>query len=255
MAEMDCPHCRPLLSPLLDGELPAAQAVALRAHLQTCGDCAAWLASLQALQAGLHAHAPALPDLAPLAARIHASLPLAPQDRRPRRLSGRVWLWPALGTGLVSALVATALTLQLARPSAEDSLQDVASAAFARATRLTPSHVQGLASADPTQVRAWLQQHLGRAVPVPAAPPPGFALAGARVDYLYRQPVAALVYQRGAHRVEVYLWPQGQEATLHAAAEEDGLRIRLWSRGAVHRCAISDLDTAALDGFVAGFAA
>lgn len=252
---MDCPHCRLLLSPLLDGELPADQAASLRAHLQTCGDCAAVLALLQALQGGLHAHAPALPDLAPLAARIHTSLPQAPRDRQQRRPPSLVWLWPALGSGLVSALAATALTLQLAGPSAEDGLQDVASAAFVRATRLTPSHLQGLASANPTQVRAWLQQQLGRAVPVPATPPPGFELAGARVDYLYRQPVAALVYQLGAHRVEVYLWPQGQEAALHAAADEDGLRIRFWSRGAVHRCAISDLDAAALDSFVAGFTA
>jgi anti-sigma factor RsiW len=252
---MDCLRCRTLLSPLMDGELPADQAAAVQAHLQHCAACAAGLSVLQALQAGLRAHPPVPPDLAPLAARVRAGLPQRPAARPAAASRGPLWLWPALGTGLVAALAASALTLLLAHPGPEEGLEDVASASYLRATRLTPAHLQGLASTDPAQVQAWLQGHMGQAVPVPAVAPPGFALAGARVDYLYRQSVAALVYQQGPHRVEVYLWPQGQEPALRAAADEDALRIRFWSRGGLHRCAITDLDAAALARFVAGFSA
>lgn len=255
MIDMDCLHCRPLLSPLLDGELPAAQAAAVHAHLQQCDSCRAGLSVLQALQAGLRAHPPALPDLAPLAARVRAGLPAKPSAPAPARPRGPLWLWPALGTGLVAALAASALTLLLAHPEAEAGLEDVASASFLRATRLSPGQRQGLASADPRQVQAWLHQQLGRAVPVPAVAPPGFTLGGARVDYLYRQTVATLVYQQGTQQVEVYLWPQGQEPALQASADEDGLRIRFWSRGGLHRCAITALDAATLARFVAAFSA
>lgn len=237
---------------MLDAELEGLDAQAVRAHVRGCAGCRQHLDALRALQHQVRAHPLPLPDLAPLAAQVRAALPALPAAT-PRRFWPRwiVGAWPVLVSGTACAVLAGAATMLILRPSAQEVLGDLAVSAYLRATHLGTG--EGLALSDPVQASAWLGRRLGHPVRVPNLQAHGFVLEGARVDFLYRQPVAVLAYRAGEGVVHVFLWPQGSEPALHAALSDEGLQMRFWSRRGEHRCAISALDAGTLQRFVEGF--
>jgi anti-sigma factor RsiW len=261
---MDCLSCGRLLSAHFDRELDEADETRVLHHLRHCDACSRTLAGLQALRCGLHELALPTPDLTGLAQRVCAAVaaetsppmralgPMtAPEPTQRRPVRRRHGLLPALGTGALCAVSAAWLTAAWLHSSPEEELGNVAVSAYLRSTRLAAG--DGLDSGDAQQVARWLQRRLKRAVAVPDLQGQGYRLVGTRIDFLYRQEVVALVYQSGAHLIEVYLWPRGDERPMQAKLSEDGLRVRFWSHRGEHRCAISDLDDAALSRFVADF--
>ncbi|MBS0388523.1 MAG: hypothetical protein JSR15_08575 [Proteobacteria bacterium] len=64
-------------------------------------------------------------------------------------------------------------------------------------------------SSDHHTVKPWLSARLPYSPPVPEIAGPDDELLGARVDYIERAAVAALVYRHGKHQVDVFVWPAG----------------------------------------------
>lgn len=252
---MDCLRCAPLLSAHLDRELSAGDEADLVAHLRACPDCTREWQDLQVLRAGLQAHAWPQPELLDLHSQIHARLAAWPPGRRHSPAGNPAGQWWAARRPMLAGAVLGALAMGLGvsgwRQTVEQDMSDVAVSAYLRSTRLAAQ--DGLRSDDARTLAGWLQTRLQRAVVVPDLQSRGYHLVGARLDFLYRQEVAALVYQSGSHVVNVYLWPQGQQAALQADLAEEGLHLRFWTRQGQHRCAISDLDAAALQRFVQAF--
>src|SRR4051812_6791072 len=93
-----CPDRELLLGALLDGELDAANTVALESHLATCPGCAAHLGSVRALSGALAARPLSPPAPAALRRRVEAMLD---GEARPApRLASRSWpaaIWAASG--------------------------------------------------------------------------------------------------------------------------------------------------------------
>jgi len=74
----------------------------------------------------------------------------------------------------------------------------------------------------------------------------GFPLAGARLDYIDGRRVAALVYRRRLHVVNVFLWLSTE---VEAAPREPSVRdynLISWRRGGIAAWAVSDLGMAEL---------
>jgi anti-sigma factor RsiW len=252
---MDCLRCAPLLSAHLDGELSVGDEADLVAHLQSCPRCTRAWQDLQVLRAGLRAHVWPQPELAALRSQVQVKL--AARSTRPwpgptGKPAGRWWAaWRPALAGAVLGASAMGLGFTAWGPAGEQDMSDVAVSAYLRSTRLAAQ--DSLRSDDAQAVAAWLQTRLQRVVVVPDLQSRGYRLVGARLDFLYRQQVAALVYQLDSHVVNVYLWPQGQQAALQADLAEAGLHLRFWTLHGQHRCAISDLDAAALQRFVQAF--
>ena len=81
---MDCQDTQTQLQEYLDGQLPAAQAAAIQAHLATCEDCARELALLRQVDEALATY-PVLEAPQGLAARTMAQVkrePAAVRDER-----------------------------------------------------------------------------------------------------------------------------------------------------------------------------
>jgi anti-sigma factor RsiW len=100
-------------------------------------------------------------------------------------------------------------------------------------------------------VKPWFRGHLDFAPSVPDLSADGYPLTGGRLDYVAGRPVAALVYHRRLHAINLLAWPD-DEPDLQRAERlaRQGFRIRHWRQAGMSCWAISDLNDAELDEFV-----
>ena len=109
-------------------------------------------------------------------------------------------------------------------------------------------HTTDVVSTDRHTVKPWFNGRLDFSPPVDDLAPQGFPLVGGRVDYLDSRPVAALVYQRRKHVIDLYIWPEKSGDTNRDQAL-NGFNVIQWSSGGMSFAAVSDLNKAELDQF------
>ena len=232
----------------LDGELDAGQAAALEAHRAGCAICQTAQAELWRARELLRGETYEItPD--DVRARVMARLrqagprPVATPSRR------RSWVFPSLGGFGLGAACAAALAFLLVLPQRDD-LSDELVAGHIRA--LQPGHLEDVVSTDQHTVKPWFDGRLDFAPPVRDFAADGFPLKGGRLDYLDGRPVAALIYQRDKHIIDVFVWPQSG-APVHLASNTalQGYNVVHWAAEGMNFWAVSDLERAQLDDFAA----
>ena len=100
-----------------------------------------------------------------------------------------------------------------------------------------------VASSEAHTDKPWFAGRLEFAPSVKDLTAEGFPLAGARLDYIGDRRVAALVYHRRLHVVNVFEWPATDGAD---SAPRDfvhkGYNVVSWGKGGIAYWAISDLN-------------
>ena len=233
----------------LDGELDAAQAAALEIHRAQCPICQAAQAELLRARALLRAEPYEMtPDdvRTRVMARLRRAEPqIAPAPRRARWS----WAWlrgPGLGFGL-GAACAAALSLLILLPEHGD-LTDAIVADHIRA--LQPGHLEDVVSTDQHTVKPWFDGRIDFAPPVRDFAAEGYPLKGGRLDYLDNRPVAALVYQRDKHIIDLYVWPEsGAGPHLAGDTSIQGYNVVHWTQSGMNFWAVSDVERGQLDDF------
>jgi anti-sigma factor RsiW len=255
----DCAEMHLLIQADADGELTPADAAAVGAHLEHCSACAIVQADLQSLSQRMRRELPyyAAPDSlqATIRARIAAAAtPVAatPSTANDNRVSWwqrlpRPRLGPVIPFGGGFALAAC-LALVFLMPSAT-GLPDAIVSGHVRA--LQPGHLMDVVSTDQHTVKPWFDGRLDFAPPVKDFKTAGFPLAGGRLDYLAGKQVAALIYQRRQHLIDLYVWPDGSHID-HDPTEgsRNGYNFLHWSTDGMAFWAVSDLDAKELKDFV-----
>jgi anti-sigma factor RsiW len=233
----------------LDGELDAAQAAALEAHRAGCAICQAAQGELLRARELLRREAyETTPD--DLRARVMARLRQAESRPAPTAPIRRWrWLFPSIGGFGLGAACAAALALLILVPQ-HDDLAGQLVAGHIRA--LQPGHLEDVVSTDQHTVKPWFDGRLDFAPPVRDFATDGFPLRGGRLDYLDGRPVAALIYQRDKHIVDVFVWPQSA-FVLHLAGSTtiQGYNVVHWTADGMNFWAVSDLERTQLDDFAA----
>jgi anti-sigma factor RsiW len=242
---VNCQHARILLHGYVDDELDLVRSLELERHLRNCSDCAQALAALRALRAAIGGGALAYAAPAQLRQRVRSSL--RQQGRAVLRMPP--WRWVGLATALlVVAIVAGALAYTLRAPGADDRVaQEVLDS---HVQSLMASHLTDVASSDQHTVKPWFDGKLDFSPAVVDLKGQGFPLMGGRLDYLDSRPVAALVYQRRLHVINLFIWPSAAaSAPLHDMTQQ-GYQLLYWRQGAMMYWAVSDVSADDLHAFV-----
>ena len=246
---MNCEEAKPLLPAYADGELDLPRALALEQHLDGCAACAAALRELRALKQGVRGTTyHRAPDT--LRARLAASLPAAPATApvpapaavRRRRDWSR-WSLP-----IAAALaLAVGLNVMLAGQRAQQALS--AELVDSHVRSLQQDHVADVASTDQHTVKPWFTGKLDYAPPVRDLAAQGFPLQGGRLDYVDHRTVAALIYHRNKHVINLYVWPTDRADAGPGSQAREGYSLVHWRSSGMEWWAVSDLNAAELTQF------
>ena len=155
-------------------------------------------------------------------------------SRKPRR-SFR----PLVGALAASIALAVALSVIVVQRSGRDTVEAQIFASHVRSLQV--DHLMDVASSDQHTVKPWFAGKLDFSPPVRDLREQGFPLEGGRLDYLDGRSVAALVYKRHQHVINVFVWPQSSTAA-ESASSRDGYNVLRWSEGGFAFWAISDLN-------------
>lgn len=192
----------PLLHAYVDGELDVMRSLDVEQHLKTCPACAAANRSLHSLRSTLRHSDLSYSAPATLRNRILIEVGEKPKDARPRNSVS--WLWQWLAVGALGFAVVT-LLLRPEGISNQDRLANEAISGHVRS--LMAGHLTDVLSSDQHTVKPWFNGKIDFAPTVKDLATNGFPLIGGRLDYLNSQTVAALVYKRNQHTINVFVWP------------------------------------------------
>lgn len=160
--------------------------------------------------------------------------------------------WRTAGISFAVGALCAALALPLARQAWHDrALVPQLVALHVRAMQDSGQELIAVASSDRHTVRPWFQGRLDYSPPVFDMASDGFVLLGGRVDKLRGDPVAALVYRRDRHLIDLFVRPGDGEKRAVQATSERGFNLVEWSDGAMRYVAVSDLEQRDLDYFAA----
>ncbi len=231
----------------IDGELDAGRAADLILHRADCPECQAAYADLMMLRDRLRESD--LRERAPdslrrfLAERSAAAVPQAPVPAKVARLSR----WRGGASFAAGMALAASLAFAVFRPAAPDPLELVVDA---HVRSLQAGHLEDVISTDRHTVKPWFEGKLDFAPPVKDLAVQQFPLTGGRLDVLDGRPVAAMVYRRGTHPINLLVWPAKDTADRDPVTEEkSGFTTVHWVQNGMVLWAVSDVERAQLEEF------
>ncbi|MBV8775013.1 MAG: anti-sigma factor [Deltaproteobacteria bacterium] len=244
---MTCEDARLLLHPYVDGELDLATSLTVDAHLRSCVACAREETSLRALgtafsTSGLYQNAPVQ-----LERRVRAAVRGARRAEYGHRVAFRYFGW----AGAAAAVLLVALTVRSVSPlwpSASDLTAREVVDEHLRS--LTENHLTDVLSSNQHTVKPWFDGRLSFTPPVKDLSAEGFPLVGGRIDYLDDRPVAAVVYRRRQHIINLFISSAPDASNRSPVSRERaGYNIVDWTRSGMRYWAVSSLNAAELSQF------
>lgn len=195
-------------------------------------------------QATRYAAPPALRER--IVAALNQAEPVkAAPPRRPFQTFWQQWggMGAAFACGVVASLVLGSFQ---AAPGEEDRLSQEIVAGHVRS--LMVDHLADVASTDQHTVKPWFSGKLDFSPPVHDLAMQGFPLLGGRLDYLDGRPVAALVYRRQQHTINLFVWPASGTRSVKLLSRQ-GFNMTDWSDSGMQFWAVSDLSAVELQTF------
>jgi anti-sigma factor RsiW len=251
---MKCDDSRIYLSAYLDDELDVAESLRVQKHLAECRDCREAQDQQLALRSALRDPELYAYPSADFSKRLQASVrQAAKEEAQARRPKWTDWLrigsprigsfgWVPAAAALAIVTTVGALLVMNGMRSSHD--QVIASAVLAGHIRsLQADHLMDVPSSDRHTVKPWFQGKLDFSPPVPDLSEMGWTLIGGRLDYVDGRPVAALIYQRRMHNINVFVWPNHDAADSTIKQEDaQGYQILHWNGAEMTYWVVSDLN-------------
>ena len=231
----------------LDGELDAATCLRVEDHLAECPACREKLESRQMLTTLVAEEAPRYTASPFLATRIRAML----REEEPEPAKAPWWSFLSLRwiySGVGGAVAAVALTLffftapgafnELAQDGINDHIRS-----------LQVNHLMDVASTDQHTVKPWFAGKLDFSPQVIDLKTQDYPLIGGRLDVLGGRNVAAIIYQRRKHYINLFVWPSDAAVVGDRSTEKDGYHVISWTQNGMNYMAVSELGVKELKDF------
>jgi anti-sigma factor RsiW len=250
---MTCDSAREFLDAYVDGELDASGSLQMEEHLRTCDSCSQSLARLESLRTVIAETSPRYRAPEGLRRRIQAELRDSVRAAGPRKRGfdwrwWADWRWAAIAAGLlVSVLVLWQLQLRRGGGQQELIAKEIVSS---HVRSLMANHLVDEPSSDQHNVKPWFAGKLDFSPDVKNLDAQGFMLVGGRLDYLEGRPVAAIVYRRRQHTINLFVWPLSpNDSERFSARTVNGFNTVNWRSAGLTYWAISDLNSQELGLF------
>lgn len=234
---MNCAETRLLLHPYIDGELDLVRSLDVENHIQSCAGCTAENQSLRSLRTALRSASLAYVAPSSLSKSVRQMAPAPTERPRPNRAPW-FWQWWAFGA---TALAALLLVMRIGGTNDGGFLANEIVASHVRS--LMPGHLTDVVSSDQHTVKPWFSGKLDFSPDVKDFASQGFPLVGGRLDYINGHAVAALVYHRDKHFINVFVWPvERADEGAPAVEERHGYHIINRDVNGLRYSLISDLN-------------
>lgn len=243
---MSCEQTQELINAYVDGELDLVHSLDLERHLRDCQVCSKSHAGLLALRAAVQGVYQDLP--ANLARQVTSAIPK--DQKSEARTIAVPWRSLAFASSIVLLfLLSWSAYRMLSGPSADERLAREVVSSHIRS--LMTDHLTDVPSSDQHTVKPWFNGKLDFSPPVIGLDDKDFTLVGGRLDYVSDRPVAALVYQRRQHLVNLFIWPSTDESG-HTGnmSTLQGYNAVYWKQSDMNCWVVSDLNPDELREFV-----
>jgi anti-sigma factor RsiW len=236
-----------LLGPYRDGELDLAACLKLEEHLAGCPSCQQKLAGEQELVDLVQSETPRFKASPFLKTRIQAAL-------RAETVSGAIPWWKhlSLGSTLSGLAGVAALFVILAFGFfSTQAIPELDQDAIANHVRsLQVNHLMDVASTDQHTVKPWFAGKLDYSPQVIDLASSGYPLIGGRLDVLDHRNVAAIIYQRRKHYINLFIWPSDTDSLPGRLFSQNGYHALGWTKSGMNYLAVSELGEKELRDFV-----
>ena len=237
-------NIRELLHAYVDGELDLANTRETERHLQSCADCRGTEKAIRELRATLTKESTAYRAPAHLRRNVRTALR---REARSTQQTLSPWLMFATGAAFAALVLGFAL-LQTTRAARTDAIVSQVVANHVRS--LLAAQLVDVVSSDQHTVKPWFNGKIDFAPEVRDLSANGFPLVGGRLDYLDGKTIAALVYHRNKHPINLFITPvPTSQSKSPTAATRRGYNVLSWTNNGMKYWAVSDLNQAELRGF------
>jgi anti-sigma factor RsiW len=156
--------------------------------------------------------------------------------------------WLGVAAAAVAVVVVASSLLWSRGPNLEDGLRHELVSSHVRS--MMENHLFDVASTDSHTVKPWFNGRIDFAPQVTDLKDVGFPLVGGRLDYIGNRAVAALVYKKDRHVINVFVWPDSREQGEPVFTAYQGYHIWQWHQDGMAMAAVSDLNANSLREFV-----
>ena len=234
-----------LMGAYLDGELDLTTCVKLEEHIAECEACRQKMDAEAELIATVREETPRFEASPFLRTRLGAALREEAGVKAERKRIGALG-WLSSGIGVAALAAVLFVSGVFAKPGMPDIVRD---AVADHVRSLQVNHLMDVASTDQHTVKPWFAGKLNYSPQVIDLTPSGYPLVGGRLDVLDGQNVAAIIYGRRKHFINLFIWPASGRTMTSRPYTLNGYHVLGWTKGGMNYLAVSELGEQEFEDF------
>jgi anti-sigma factor RsiW len=243
---MACERADTLVHGYFDNELDALRAAEFESHLEKCPECVAALDALESLRSTINIAQPYEKMSPAFRKKILADLNVKTPSVIATSRAATNWRWLAVAATFLVLIYGAWRVSSVNREDSRETLM-ASKIVDAHLRSLQPGHLEDVISTDQHTVKPWFDGKVDFAPPVRDFTEQGFPLQGGRLDVVDNRTVAALVYGRRKHVVNVFIWPSSEKDATPRTGSIQGYQWIDWRKQGMEFYAVSDASAPDLD--------